>query len=131
MQRVGGSQQHHRANAFTAHIAIGAPIEGGITQSAETEQPVYYWDPVIAPSGMAHYSGPEFPEWDGAFLVGGLVAQGVVVLHMEGDRVAHEEGIDVGARVRDVRVAPDGAVYAVTESRGGGGSTIVKITKAE
>ena len=109
----------------------GAPIEGGITQSAETEQPVYYWDPVIAPSGMAFYEGAEFPEWDGAFLVGGLVAQAVVVLHMEGDRVAYEERIDIGARVRDVQVGPDGAVYAVTERRGGGGSTIVKITKAE
>jgi glucose/arabinose dehydrogenase len=109
----------------------GAPIEGGITQSAETEQPVYYWDPVIAPSGMAYYSDEEFPEWEGAFLVGGLVAQAVVVLHMEGDRVTHEERVDIGARVRDVRVGPDGAVYAVTERRGGGGSTIVKITKAE
>jgi glucose/arabinose dehydrogenase len=109
----------------------GAPIEGGITQSAETEQPAYYWDPVIAPSGMAFYEGAEFPEWDGAFLVGGLVAQAVVVLHMEGDRVAQEERVDVGARVRDVRVGPDGAVYVVTERRGGGGSTIVRITKAE
>jgi glucose/arabinose dehydrogenase len=109
----------------------GAPIEDGITQSAETEQPVYYWDPVIAPSGMAYYSDDEFPEWEGAFLVGGLVAQAVVVLHMESDRVTHEERVDIGARVRDVRVGPDGAVYAVTESRGGGGSTIVRITDAE
>jgi len=109
----------------------GAPIGAGITQSAETEQPVYYWDPVIAPSGMAYYGGDLIPEWQGAFLVGGLVARAVVVLHMEDDRVAREERVDVGARVRDVRVGPDGAVYAVTESRGGGGSTIVRITKAE
>jgi len=108
----------------------GAPIEGGITQSAETEQPVYYWDPVIAPSGMAYYQGDEFPEWDDTFLVGGLVAQAVVVLHMEGDRVAQERHIDIGARVRDVRVGPDGAVYAVTESRNSGQSSIVKLTKA-
>lgn len=109
----------------------GEPIEGGITQSAETEQPVYYWDPVIAPSGMAYYAGEEFPEWDGAFLVGGLVSQGVVVLHMDGDGVASEERVDVGARVRDVRLGPDGAVYAVTEDRDSGASTIVKITKAD
>ncbi|WP_375600052.1 PQQ-dependent sugar dehydrogenase [Devosia sp. Naph2] len=108
----------------------GAPIEGGITQSAETEQPVYYWDPVIAPSGMANYQGNEFPEWDDTFLVGGLVAQAVVVLHMEGDRVAQERHIDIGARVRDVRVGPDGAVYALTESRNTGQSSIVKLTKA-
>ncbi|MHA6297480.1 PQQ-dependent sugar dehydrogenase [Devosia sp. CAU 1758] len=109
----------------------GEPIEGGVTQSAETEQPVYYWDPVIAPSGMAYYEGEEFPEWDGAFLVGGLVSQGIVVLHMDGERVANEERVDVGARVRDVRVGPDGAVYAVTEDRDSGASTIVKITKAD
>src|SRR5690606_33839686 len=109
----------------------GDPIEGGITQRAGTEQPVYYWDPVIAPSGMAYYGGEEFPEWDGAFLVGGLVAQAVVVLHMDGDRVAEEERVDIGARVRDVRVGPDGAVYAVTENRDTAQSSIIKLTKAE
>jgi glucose/arabinose dehydrogenase len=65
-----------------------------------------------------------FPEWNGAFLVGGLVAQSVVVLHMQNDRVAAEERIPVGARVRDVKVAPDGSVYAVTERRGGGSQII-------
>lgn len=106
----------------------GAAIGEGITQNEDTEQPVYYWDPVIAPSGMAYYEGEEFPDWDGAFLVGGLVSQGVVVLKMEGDRVASEERVDVGARVRDVRVGPDGAVYAVTENRDAGTSTIVRIS---
>lgn len=106
----------------------GAPIGDGVTAQAETEQPVYYWDPVIAPSGMAYYEGDEFPEWDGAFLVGGLVAGGVVVLHMENDRVAFEERVPVEARVRDVKVGPEGAVYVVTEQRGAG-SEIVRLTK--
>ena len=109
----------------------GTQIEGGITQNAETEQPVYYWDPVIAPSGMAYYDGGEIAEWEGAFLVGGLVAQAVVVLHMEGDRVAFEERVPLEARVRDVRVGPDGAVYAVTENPDAGTSTIVKISAGE
>lgn len=108
----------------------GANVGEGITQMADTEQPVYYWDPVIAPSGMAYYDAEAIPEWKGAFLVGGLVSQGVVVLHMENDRVKHEERVDLGARIRDVKVGPDGAVYAVTEQRGGGQSTIVKLTKA-
>ena len=108
----------------------GAAVGEGITQQAETEQPVYYWDPVIAPSGMAYYDADAIPEWKGAFLVGGLVSQGVVVLHMDGDRVEYEERVPLDARIRDVRVGPDGAVYAVTETRGGGGSTIVRITKA-
>lgn len=108
----------------------GDPVGEGITQQAETEQPVYYWDPVIAPSGMAYYDGDAIPEWQGAFLVGGLVSQGIVVVHMDGDRVQYEERVPLDARIRDVKVGPDGAVYAVTEQRGGGGSTIVKITKA-
>lgn len=108
----------------------GSPVGQGITKMSNTEQPVYYWDPVIAPSGMAYYDGNAIPEWKGAFLVGGLVSQGIVVLHMEGDRVKFEERVPLDARIRDVKVGPDGAVYAVTEQRGGGGSTIVKLTKA-
>nr|CAD6410575.1 PQQ-dependent sugar dehydrogenase [Rhizobium sp. Q54] len=107
----------------------GDPVGEGITQRAETEQPVYYWDPVIAPSGMAYYDGDAIPEWKGAFLVGGLVSQGLVVLHMENDRVKFEERVPLEARIRDVKVGPDGAVYAVTEQRGGDGSTILKLTK--
>lgn len=99
---------------------VGGPIGRGVTQRAGTEQPVYYWDPVIAPSGMAFYDGSLFPGWRGAFLVGGLVSQGLVVLRMEGDRVTSEERVDLGGRTRDVRVGPDGAVYALTDGRGGG-----------
>jgi glucose/arabinose dehydrogenase len=107
----------------------GGKIGDGITALEGTEQPAYYWDPVIGPSGMAFYDGDAIPEWKGAFLIGGLVAQGIVVLHMDGDRVKFEEHVPLDARIRDVKVAPDGSVYAVTESRGGG-STILKLTKA-
>lgn len=107
----------------------GDPVGKGITQQAETEQPIYYWDPVIAPSGMAYYDADAIPEWKGTFLVGGLVSQGIVVLHMDNDQVQFEERVPLDARIRDVKVGPDGAVYAVTEQRGGGNSTIVKITK--
>jgi glucose/arabinose dehydrogenase len=106
----------------------GAPIGKGITASAETQQPVYYWDPVIAPSGMAYYDGDEFPEWRGAFLIGGLVAQALVVVHLKNDRVAFEERVPLGARVRDVKVGGDGAVYAVTERRSGS-SQILRLIK--
>lgn len=106
----------------------GSAVGNGITEKAETEQPVYYWDPVIGPSGMALYDGDAIPEWKNAFLVGGLVSQGVVVLHMDGDRVSHEERVPLEARIRDVKVGPDGAVYAVTETRGGS-STIIRLTK--
>ncbi|MEO1103985.1 MAG: PQQ-dependent sugar dehydrogenase [Pseudomonadota bacterium] len=107
----------------------GAEIGGGNTQADGMEQPVYYWDPVIAPSGMAQYTGDAIPEWDGALLIGGLRALGVVVLHLEDGRVVSEDRVPLGARVRDVKVGPDGAVYAVTERRGGE-STILRLTKA-
>jgi glucose/arabinose dehydrogenase len=108
----------------------GKPIGKGITAMKETEQPVYYWDPVIAPSGMAYYGGDAIPEWKGSFLIGGLVSQGIVIVHMDGDKVSHEERVPLEARIRDVKVGPDGAVYAVTEERGGGESTILRLTKS-
>lgn len=106
----------------------GAPIGDGITEKAETEQPVYYWDPVIAPSGMAFYDGAEFPSWDGSFIIGGLVTQGLVVVHLENDQVAFEERVPLEARVRDVKVGPDGAVYAVTENPQAGTSQIIRVS---
>ncbi|WP_337181286.1 PQQ-dependent sugar dehydrogenase [Shinella sp.] len=109
----------------------GGPVGEGITALEGTEQPVYYWDPVIGPSGMAYYEGDAIPEWKGAFLIGGLVSQGLVVLHMDGDRVAHEERVPLDARIRDVKVAPDGTVFAVTEQQGGGASTILRLVKRD
>lgn len=106
----------------------GQPVGEGVTRKEGMEQPVYYWDPVIAPSGMAQYEGEEFPEWQGDFLIGGLVSQGLVVLHMEDGRVAYEERVPLDARVRDVKVGPDGAVYVVTENRNSGSSEILRLT---
>ncbi|HWL67152.1 MAG TPA: PQQ-dependent sugar dehydrogenase [Geminicoccus sp.] len=97
----------------------GKPIGEGITAREGMEQPVYYWDPVIAPSGMAYYDADLFPEWRGNMLIGGLASQGLVRLILDGDRVTGEERIDLGHRIRDVKVGPDGAVYAVTDRSGG------------
>ncbi len=108
----------------------GDPVGEGITALEDTEQPVYYWDPVIGPSGMAYYDGDAIPEWKGSFLIGGLVSQGLVVLHMDGDRVAREERVPLDARIRDVKVAPDGTVFAVTEQQGGP-STILRLVKGD
>lgn len=108
----------------------GQPINEGITAREGMEQPKYYWDPVIGPSGMALVSGDEFPEWRNAFVLGGLVTQGLVVIRMDGDKVASEERVPLEARIRDVKVGPDGAIYAVTETRGGqGSSTILRVSK--
>jgi len=93
----------------------GQPIGEGITSRAGLEQPVYYWDPVIAPSGMDFYDGDRFASWKGDLLVGGLQAQAVVRLSMKDGRVYTEEWLDIGARVRDVKVGPDGAVHVATD----------------
>ena len=110
----------------------GQAIGEGITASSQTQQPVYYWDPVIAPSGMALYEGDEFGDWDKTFVIGGLVTTGLVVVHLDdNDRVQFEERIPLEARVRDVRIGPDGAIYAVTEDRQAGSSAIVRVTSAD
>lgn len=106
----------------------GTPIGRGLTRMEGMQQPVYYWDPVIAPSGMTFYEGEEFPTWEGALLIGGLVSQGLVILQMEDGRVISEERIPLEARVQDVKVGTDGAVYAVTEPESGDSSAIVRLT---
>jgi glucose/arabinose dehydrogenase len=95
----------------------GRPIEGAATEREGMEQPVYYWDPVIAPSGLQFYSGDAFPEWRGNLFVGSMKDMLLVRLVLENDRVAGEEHLlaDRGQRVRDVRQGPDGALYLVTD----------------
>ena len=85
------------------------------------EQPVYYWDPVIAPSGMVVYSGAMFPEWQGNVFVGGLVSSKLVRLQLENGKVTGEEWLlqDRGQRIRDVQQGPDGAIYVVSEAPDG------------
>ena len=95
----------------------GAPIGQGITQREGMEQPVYYWDPVIAPSGMLFYRGAMFPELEGDALIGGLQAGAVVRLRIEGDRATGEQRLAEGiGRVRDIELAPDGALLILTDA---------------
>lgn len=98
----------------------GAPIGQGATAAEGLEQPVYYWDPVIAPSGMAFYEGAMFPEMRNDALVGGLKSESVVRLKLDGDRVVGEQHLATGiGRVRDVAVAPDGSLMVLTDARDG------------
>jgi glucose/arabinose dehydrogenase len=99
----------------------GGPINGGITTREGMEQPVYYWDPVIAPGGMTIYEGAMFPGWRGDLLVAGLKEKHIARLVLRDNRVVGEERLltDLGERVRDVAVGPDGAVWAVTDEQDG------------
>jgi glucose/arabinose dehydrogenase len=96
----------------------GAKIGVG-TQKAGMEQPIYYWDPSIAPSGAAFYTG-DFGPWKGNLFVGALAGQALHRLVLNSDRVTGEEVFkDVNARIRDVRMGPDGALWLLTDSSDG------------
>lgn len=99
----------------------GPKIGEGIAQKAGMEQPIYYWDPVIAPSGMAFYQASLFPQWKGSLLVGALAGKHLARLTLDGERVVGEERLltDLGERIRDVVVGPDGAVYVATDNADG------------
>ena len=77
------------------------------------EEPVYFWVPDIAPSGMLFYTGDRFPAWKGNLFVGALEGQALVRLVLNGDRVVAEERLltDRKMRFRDIRQGPDGAIY--------------------
>ena len=99
----------------------GQPIGAGITRKGGMDQPIYYWDPVIAPSGMAFYDADLFPAWKGSLFVGALAGEHLDRLTLQGERVVGEERLltDLGERIRDVRVGPDGAVYVLTDNSRG------------
>ena len=93
------------------------------------EQPVYYWDPVIAPSGMVIYTGDLFSGWKNNILIGSLTPGGLVRLVMKDGKVAQEERYlgDLRERIRDVRQASDGSLYLLTDARNG---QIFRVTPA-
>lgn len=102
----------------------GGQITGGIQQQAGMEQPVYYWDPNIAPSGMVFYTGKLFPAWQNSLFIGGLGSLNLVRLSVKGDRVVGEERLlqdlqPSRERLRDVRQGPDGAIYLLTDNAKG------------
>ena len=99
----------------------GEPIPDAVTAREGYVQPVYYWDPVIAPSGMQFYTGSAFPAWRGSLFIGGLVSTRLVRLVIKDNRVAGEEHLlaERGQRIRDVRQGPDGALYVVTDEAAG------------
>ena len=94
-----------------ARIGVGTARPG-------MEQPVYYWDPVIAPSGALFYTGERFPQWRGDLFVGSLQPGGLVRLRLANGRVTAEERyqLEPNERIRDVRQGPDGLIYLLTDS---------------
>jgi glucose/arabinose dehydrogenase len=99
----------------------GGPITGGITAQAGMEQPLYYWDPNIGPSGMAFYTANAFPAWKGSLFIGGHGSRDLVRVTVDGEKVTGEERllVDLKEAIRDVRQGPDGALYLLTDGSAG------------
>jgi len=100
----------------------GQPIpESTGTSAPGMEQPVHYWVPSIAPSGMAFYDGNKNSAWYGNLFVGGLVAQQLVRLEVNGEAITREERLlsELGYRIRAVKAGPDGGLYLLTDSASG------------
>jgi len=103
------------------HEYSGKPINGDRTSSPGMQQPVYFWTPSVAPSGMTFYTGRLFPAWQGNLFVATLAGRHVARLVLEGERVVAEERLltDMGTRMRDVRQGPDGALFVMTDGNDG------------
>ncbi len=104
----------HGVDYSGAKIGVGSAKEG-------MEQPVLHWTPSIAPSGLAFYQGDRFPGWRGSLFSGALKDRMLVRMVLDGERVVRQERLlaDLGERIRDVRVGPDGLVYLLTDDAEG------------
>lgn len=98
----------------------GTPVSDA-THAEGMEQPIWFWDPSIAPSAMAFYEGDEFPDWQGDLFIGALAGEHLVRFEVEGDRIISTENLlaDWGERIREVSLGPDGHLYLLTDSREG------------
>jgi glucose/arabinose dehydrogenase len=95
----------------------GGKIGKGITKQAGMEQPVYYWDPVLSPSGMTFYTGDKMPEWKNNLFIAGLNSKHIARLVIKNKKVVGEERLlaQEGQRFRDVTMGKDGFLYALTD----------------
>ena len=128
-----GPQGGDEVNIIRAGVNFGWPVItygrnygtgtkiGEGTAKPGMAQPLLYWTPSIAPSGMAFYTGERFPGWRGNLFVGALAGQMLVRLQLDGDRIVHQERLLEGAlgRIRDVRQGPDGLLYLLIDSAQG------------
>lgn len=111
----------------------GALINGGKTAQPGIEQPLYYWNPSIAPSGIAVYTGKAFPAWKGNVFIGAMSGQQLVRLTMNGERVVAEEKLlmDRCERIKVVKQGPDGNLYILTDQMAPAQNEILRLVPAK
>lgn len=102
------------------------PVGHGERSMPGVEEPIYFWVPSIAPSGMTFYTGDLFPEWRGNLFIGAMVDRSLVRIVLDGERVVGEERLlkDLDLRIREVREGPDGALYVL------GGDSLLRVRPA-
>jgi glucose/arabinose dehydrogenase len=115
-----GTQYDARQSDGRKNVAVAK----GLSAMKGVEQPIYFWVPSIAPSGMMFYTGDLFPEWKGHLFIGAMVGQHLVHLVVKGERVVSEEKLltERKQRIREVRQGPDGAIYLLS------GADLLKLT---
>ncbi|SFQ68753.1 PQQ-dependent sugar dehydrogenase [Hymenobacter arizonensis] len=121
LNRIEGGKNYGWPLVTFGEEYSGEPIPNSVTTKQGYVDPVYYWDPVISPSGAQFYSGDAFPAWRGNLFVGSLSDRELVRIQLENGRVTGEERLlsDRKQRVRDVKQGPDGALYVVTDDSNG------------
>lgn len=107
----------------------GSPVTDA-TSGPDYQEPVWYWVPSIAPSGMSFYEGDAFPAWQGDLFVGALAGSMLVRYEVHNDAIISEEPLleDLGVRIRDVKTGPDGLVYLLTDDLDGAVIRLVPVT---
>jgi glucose/arabinose dehydrogenase len=102
--------------SYGRQYTTGKPVGSGRSAQQGMEQPIYFWFPDVAPSGMLFYTGDRFPEWKGNLFVGSLAGRALMRLVLDGDRVVGEERLltERNQRIRDVRQGPDGTIYVLS-----------------
>jgi aldose sugar dehydrogenase len=102
------------------HVSTGGDRDGR-TSASGMEQPLYYWDPAIAPSGITFYDGKLIPEWQNNLIVAALAGEHISRLVLDGNKVMGEERLllDQHQRMRDVKEGPDGALWVITDDANG------------
>ncbi len=128
LNRIGGGLNYGYPTISYGRQYDGTLINGGHTALPGLEQPVYFWDPDIAPSGLTVYRGDMFPAWKGDIFIASLVGKTLVRLQMKDGKVAAEEPVLSGRceRYRDVGQGPDGALYVLTD---GPAASVLRVSR--